>query len=243
MNRPQSKSAGKTYWMYGTHAVLAALNNPERRIKRLAVTQGMWEAMGHPSLSVKPEILLPKDIEQLVGRDSVHQGIAIQSEPLEGYALDEVLESERPLLLLDQVTDPHNVGAILRSAAAFNVAGVVAPRDNTAQETGALAKAACGALDIVPLVYVTNLSRAIEEIQQGGYWVVGMDGEAKTTLRDAKLTQKTALVLGAEGKGLRRLTAENCDQLIKLPMSEQMESLNVSNAAAIALYELFIGGK
>ncbi len=235
-----SASSAKPYWIYGVHATVAALNNPERVCKRVVMTQNAMEEHGAPPAPLKAEIMAHKDIEQLVGRDAVHQGVAILVEPLEGLALDEILETEKPILLLDQVTDPHNVGAILRSAAAFDVAAVVCPKDSSATEGGVMAKAACGALDMVPFIHVTNLSRAIEEIQKAGYWVAGLDGSADKNIRDAKLGKRTALVLGAEGKGLRRLTAENCDLLVKLPMHERMESLNVSNAAAIALYELFL---
>lgn len=229
----------KPYWIFGTHAAFAAIANPERNIRRLLATDGMLKEIGKLPPSIRPERLNPKDIEQIVGRDTVHQGIALFVDPLEGFALDEILDTEKPIILLDQVTDPHNVGAILRSAAAFDAAAVVVPKDNAPPEGGVLAKAACGALDIVPFVQVTNLSRAIAECQQAGYWTVGLDGEATLTMREAKLNKKTALVLGAEGKGLRRLTGETCDQLVKLPIHERMESLNVSNAAAIALYELY----
>ena len=141
--------------------------------------------------------------------------------------------------MLDQITDPHNVGAILRSAAAFDVGAVIATDRNAPTESGVMAKAASGALEVVPLITVTNLVQAIEKIKKAGYWIAGMDGNAKQTIAEAKLDRKTALVLGAEGSGLRRLTAEHCDYLVKLPMSGRIESLNVSNAAAVALYELY----
>lgn len=233
------KHANKPYWMYGLHAVAAALENPARETRRLLMTSSAQEEFVTGPLPLKPETVTTKEIDQAVGRDAVHQGIALLVEPLEEIVLEDVLEVEKPLLLLDQVTDPQNVGAILRSAAAFDVAGVIAPRDGAAHEGGALAKAACGALDMIPYIHVTNLSRAMEQCQKAGFWVAGLDGEAKQTVKEAKLGKKTALVLGAEGKGLRRLTAENCDLLVKIPMHPQMESLNVSNAAAISLYELF----
>lgn len=192
----------------------------------------------------------PKAIDQLLGPEAVHQGIALEVLPLEPLEIEDVLpaarpvglpEGARPLIILDQVTDPHNVGAILRSAAAFGAAAVILTRDHAAPQSGVMARAAAGALDLVPLVYVTNLARALGEIKEAGYWVVGLDGEAKQTMAEAKLNAATALVLGAEGKGMRRLTAESCDLMVKLPIREAMESLNVSNAAAIALYELSRG--
>ena len=139
--------------------------------------------------------------------------------------------------MLDQVTDPHNIGAILRSAAAFEAAAVILPDANAPEESGTLAKSACGGLEIVPLIRVPNLVRAIETLKKVGFWVIGLDGSAKKTMAQDKLPAKTVFILGSEGDGLRRLTAENCDYMLKLPISDKMESLNVSNAAAIALYE------
>ncbi len=241
-----------TYWIWGRHACAAALENPERQIRRVVASKAMAEALaGRQHKNLRIEVTEPKAIDQLLGPEAVHQGIALEVLPLEPLEIEDVLmaplppedrpvaeQEHRPLLLLDQVTDPHNVGAILRSAAAFGAAAVILPRDHAAPQGGVMARAAAGALDLVPLVYVTNLARALGEIKQAGYWVVGLDGEAKQTLAEAKLNAATALVLGAEGKGMRRLTAECCDLLVKLPIHPQMESLNVSNAAAIALYEL-----
>ncbi|MFO1242925.1 MAG: 23S rRNA (guanosine(2251)-2'-O)-methyltransferase RlmB [Rickettsiales bacterium] len=239
-DRPEKppSGGGGSYWLYGVHAVKSALANPNRRIKRLVATKNTAETLDKLPGKAQLEISDGKTMERYVGADSVHQGIAALVDPLEQPALEDLLfgEQTKPLVVLDQVTDPHNVGAILRSAAAFGAAAVIFPKDHAAKESATLAKAASGALDIVPLVEVTNLARTLEQIKQAGYWVAGLDGEATTDIKDAKLTGKTALVLGAEGKGLRRLTAENCDLLVKLPIHAQMESLNVSNAAAVALY-------
>lgn len=237
---------GNSYWLYGTHAVHSALNNPNRVIKRLIATKSVAEGLavaeglGRMPRNLSVEVIEAKAMEHYVRTDAVHQGIAALVEPLEEATLEDLLfaEGDRPIVVLDQVTDPHNVGAILRSAAAFGARAVVVTRHHAPSETAVLAKSASGAMDIIPLVYATNLSQALDQMKKAGYWVAGLDGAATTDIKDAKLTGKTALVLGAEGKGLRRLTAENCDLLVKLPIHAQMESLNVSNAAAVALYAL-----
>lgn len=233
-----SKASG-SYWLYGAHAVASALANPERKVRRILSLRDTAFAYPLESHHPRPEIMEQKEMVLLLGPDSVHQGIAIEVEPLEQPFLEEVIRGDKPLVILDQVTDPHNVGAILRSAAAFDAAAVIIPKDNAAGETAVMAKTASGALDIVPLVTVTNLATALRDIQEAGYWVAGLSGDATYTFAEAKLGKKTALVLGAEGRGMRRLTAESCDVLVKLPISERMESLNVSNAAAIALCLLY----
>lgn len=234
--KPSSNDHG-AYWLYGLHAASAALANPSRDVMRVLTTRNAAEKLTLQKRHPRPEVADPATFEKLLGPDAVHQGIALLVRPLEGPELSE-LPLESPVLLLDQVTDPHNVGAILRSAAAFGAAAVVVLKHGAPREGGAMAKAAAGALDLIPLVTATNLVGAIEELKKAGYWVAGLDGEATQTLAEAKLTAKTALVLGSEGRGLRRLVGEHCDLLVKLPIHPQMESLNVSNAAAIALYEL-----
>ncbi len=229
-------------WLYGQHPLSAALANPERVFRRLAFTKQAAEKLTpllqkrHP----KPEIVEAQRLEKLLPAGAVHQGCAGEAEPLPELSLEEYLAmgEEKPLLLLDQVTDPHNVGAILRSAAAFDAGAVITPARHAPEATGTLAKAASGALEMLPLIAVSNLAQAMEVLKKAGYWVAGLDGAAKQTLAQAKLSRKSALVLGAEGAGLRRLSAERCDLLVKLPIHAQMESLNVSNAAAVALYEL-----
>jgi 23S rRNA (guanosine2251-2'-O)-methyltransferase len=179
------------------------------------------------------------DLGRMVPHDAPHQGIVIEVEPLEEIWLADLL-AEAPdravLLVLDQVTDPHNVGAILRSAAAFGAIGIVTQDRHAPPESGALAKAASGALERVPWARVVNLSRALEEIAEAGFWRIGLAGEANTDLKDALGPQRVALVLGAEGPGMRQNTREHCDALARLPISDEVESLNVSNAAAVALY-------
>ncbi|MFL6861600.1 MAG: TrmH family RNA methyltransferase [Allosphingosinicella sp.] len=228
-NRPR-------FW--GRHAVGAALANPERRIARLWVTR---EAA--PDFDLPPDVPTTfadaADLGRLVPRDAPHQGIVADVERLEDILLADLLDAppeRRPILVLDQVTDPHNVGAILRSAAAFDALALVTQDRHAPPESGALAKAASGALETVPWVRVVNLARALDDMAAAGFWRIGLAGEAETMLADALGPSRVALVLGAEGEGMRHNTAQHCDALARLPISERMESLNVSNAAAIALY-------
>ncbi len=243
-SRPAHRAADHGYWLYGWHAVEAALANPERQINRILASPAALEKLQLPARKLPaPERMEPRAIDQLLGADAVHQGIALRVLPLPPGTLEDVLYHSTPrgpLLVLDQVSDPHNVGAILRSAAAFDAVAVLTPKDHSAPETAVMAKAASGALDIVPPLTVTNLASALRDLQANGWWVIGLDGSADKQLGDIKLTGKLVLVLGAEGKGMRRLTAEGCDELAKLPISPRMESLNVSNAAAIALYHCLL---
>lgn len=233
---------GGGYWIYGWHAVQAALANPERSVRRILASEQNAGKIERPRKLPEVELTHGRDLDHLLGADAVHQGIAALVAPLEQLVLEDVLHRQSgTLLILDQVSDPHNVGAIFRSAAAFGVAGIIAPKDHSAPETAVLAKSACGGVDIVPRITVTNLASAIRELKEHNWWVIGLDGEAKTELPQLKPGSKTVLVLGAEGKGMRRLTAELCDETVRLPMDARMESLNVSNAAAIALYHLYAG--
>jgi 23S rRNA (guanosine2251-2'-O)-methyltransferase len=179
-----------------------------------------------------------------VARDAPHQGLVLECEALEDRFLADVLagDPDRPLVVLDQVTDPHNVGAIMRSAAAFSAAAIVTQDRHAPPEGGVLAKSASGALEIVPWVRVVNLARALEEIAEAGYWRLGLAGEAAASLADALPAGPVALVLGAEGEGMRHNIAAHCDGLARLPISDAMESLNVSNAAAVALYAVATRG-
>ncbi|MCH8616341.1 23S rRNA (guanosine(2251)-2'-O)-methyltransferase RlmB [Sphingomonas sp. SM33] len=228
-NRPR-------FW--GKHAVAAALDNPRRKILRAWATREAAEFMQFPK-EVQVTLADVADLGRLVPHDAPHQGVVVELEPLEDVWLDDVL-AEAPeravLLVLDQVTDPHNVGAILRSAAAFGAIGIVTQDRHSPPESGALAKAASGALERVPWARVVNLARALEQIGEAGFWRIGLAGEADTDLKDALGPPRVALVLGAEGPGMRLNTREHCDALAKLPISNAIESLNVSNAAAVALY-------
>jgi len=234
----QSHGTANRPRFWGKHAVAAALDNPERRVLKAWTTREAAGFMQFPK-DVPVTLADVADLGRLVPHDAPHQGVVIEVEPLEDAWLDEILGDapERAVLLvLDQVTDPHNVGAILRSAAAFGAIGIVTQDRHSPPESGALAKAASGTLERVPWVRVVNLARALEEIGEAGFWRIGLTGEADTDLKDALGPPRVALVLGAEGPGLRQNTREHCDALAKLPISDAIESLNVSNAAAVALY-------
>ena len=224
--------------MWGKHAVAAALDNPQRKVLRAWATHEAAGQMQFPK-EVPVTFADVADLGRLVPHDAPHQGLVIEVEPLEDLWLGDVLSGapERALLLvLDQVTDPHNVGAILRSAAAFGAVGIVTQDRHSPPESGALAKAASGALERVPWARVVNLARALDEIGEAGFWRVGLAGEAEMELKDALGPPRIALVLGAEGPGLRPNTREHCDAVARLPISGEVKSLNVSNAAAVALY-------
>lgn len=234
----QSHGTASRPRLWGKHAVAAALDNPQRRVLRAWATREAAEIMQFPS-EVGVTLAEPPDLGRLVPHDAPHQGVVIEVEPLEEIWLGDLLAHapERAVLLvLDQVTDPHNVGAILRSAAAFGAIGIVTQDRHSPPESGALAKAASGALERVPWARMVNLARSLEEIGEAGFWRIGLTGDAETELKDALGPQRVALVLGAEGPGLRPNTREHCDALARLPISDAIESLNVSNAAAVALY-------
>jgi len=223
---------------WGKHAVAAALDNPRRRVLRAWATRDSADFMSFPK-DVAVTLADVADLGRLVPHDAPHQGVVIEVESLEEIWLDDILQSagERStLLVLDQVTDPHNVGAILRSAAAFGAAGIVTQDRHSPPESGVVAKSASGALERVPWARVVNLARALEEIGEAEFWRIGLAGDAEISLAEALGPKRVALVLGAEGGGLRPNTREHCDALARLPISDAVESLNVSNAAAIALY-------
>ncbi len=235
------------HFVYGWHAVNAALANPERSVTRILASPAAAEKLKLPARRLpNPHIMEPRELDRILGSESVHQGIAAELRPLEPYAIEDIINIDNPkgpIVILDQVSDPHNVGAIMRSAAAYDAIAVVYPKDHSAPETATMAKAASGALDLVKRVQVTNLATAMRELKEAGWWIIGLEGESKTLFSNIKFAAKTVLVLGAEGKGMRRLTADCCDERARLPMGEGMESLNVSNAAAIALYQLYISRK
>jgi len=248
------RSGQQPLWLFGVHAVMAALANPNRRPERLLATPEAGQTWGqrlreerhpqHACLSV--QTVQRRDIDAVLPEGSVHQGLALFTAPLAQPALEAVFGAAPPapaprrrvVVLLDQVTDPHNVGAVLRSAAAFGALAVVALDKGAPEESGTLAKAASGALEAVPYISVVNLARSLDSLKEAGFWCLGLAGEAGQSLAESSPGAAVALVLGAEGSGLRRLTRERCDLLVKLPTRPPIDSLNVSNAAAIALYEL-----
>ncbi|MGA7546424.1 MAG: 23S rRNA (guanosine(2251)-2'-O)-methyltransferase RlmB [Methyloceanibacter sp.] len=223
--------------LYGLHAVEAALANPERAIKRLRATENAARRLETPlrTRGVAAELATPRELDRLLGADTVHQGVVLETEPLPPAELDTVMP-EGVLIVLDQVTDPQNVGAVLRSAAAFGAAGLVLHERHSPPLTGVLAKAASGALDVVPVILVKNLARALTELGERGFMRVGLAEDASQSLETTPLSLPLALVLGAEGQGLRQLTRETCDALCRISTKGSLASLNVSNAAAIALH-------
>ena len=251
---PASASAPRgsgAQWIYGRHAVAAALANPARHVRRIVALSDSAETaaalLKESRAAIRiaaPEILDRRALGSLLPPGAVHQGIAIETEALEALDLEDLLraipDSGAPhiVILLDQVTDPHNVGAILRSAAAFGALAVIVPEHGAPSITGALAKAASGALEAVPLLRVTNLARCLDRLKEAGFWCVGLDSAAPQSLEALELPERIALALGAEGAGLRRLVREHCDFLARLSTRGELASLNVSNAAAVALYAL-----
>lgn len=232
--------------LFGLHAVEAALANPNRVIRRLQATDNAENRLASiiKERQIKCARINPRDLDRRLGADTVHQGVLLETVLLDVPSLSELAEDETrsgPIVVLDQVTDPHNVGAILRSAAAFGSRGLVMTTRNSPRLSGALAKAASGALEHVPVALVTNLARALAELADLGFERIGLDGEAEQALEKANLGGRTALVLGAEGRGLRRLTRESCDVLCRISTSGPIGSLNVSTAAAVALHWLAIG--
>ena len=231
-------------WLYGAHAVLAAIANPQRRCHRLIATHeaagrfaDALDSAGH----VAVEIMARADIDRLFPAEAVHQGMAVLADSLPDVFLEDLLataSTNAPLVVLDQATDPRNIGAVLRSAAAFGAAGVIVQDRHAPEATAVMAKAASGALESVPFVRVTNIARCLDSLKSAGYWCVGLDADADGPLPDLDLPDRIALVLGSEGRGLRRLVAEGCDLLTAIPIAPGMESLNLSNAAAVTLYEL-----
>lgn len=251
--KPAIKAAsGGRYWLYGRHAASAALANPARAVARAIATPEALERLDPAARQSLESRGIPLEtasrgaLDAALPPGAVHQGLALEVRPLAQLALADWLAkpaaaaSDRRALLvaLDQVSDPHNVGAVLRSAAAFGALAVLAPRHNQAPETGVLAKAASGALDTIPYLDAGNLARALDLLKKKGFWIMGLAGDAAYGLAAADPGGPLVLVLGGEGKGLRRLTREACDLVARLPTRPPIDQLNVSNAAAIALYEL-----
>jgi 23S rRNA (guanosine2251-2'-O)-methyltransferase len=237
--RGAAGEAGRTL-IFGVHAVEAALRNPLRKIHRLCLTDNAEHRLGAAlaERQVPHERVLPRDLDRRLGADTVHQGALAEAEPLPEPSLEELADGVggRPLIVLDHVTDPHNVGAILRSAAVFGAGGVIMTRRHSPPLDGALAKSASGALERVPVALVQNLARAVAELREQGFTMVGLDSDATERMEHTVWPERLALVLGAEGRGLRQLTRASCDRLVRIATDGVIGSLNVSNAAAVALH-------
>jgi 23S rRNA (guanosine2251-2'-O)-methyltransferase len=245
---PKSPTSEGAFWLYGLHAARAALSNPRRKIRKAVLSERAQAELG--LLLAKAKITnrteaSPDNISRLLPPGAVHQGVALLCEPLADLDLEEAIASfpaPRLVAVLDQITDPHNEGAILRSAAAFGIAAVIVQDRHAAPESGALAKAASGGLDLIARIAVVNIARALEELGRLGFYRIALAADGDAGLREAAPKGDVAIVLGAEGSGLRRLVRERCDASAFIPMTGAMESLNVSNAAAIAFYELSRAG-
>ena len=233
--------------LYGTHAVCAALQNPHRQVVKLwATTNGAKTIEGlKPAPKLTPEQLSPHELARLLPPDAVHQGLVADVAPLPEITLETIMARGRPIIVLDQIVDPRNVGAILRAAAVFGAAGIIVTRHHSPRAEGALAKTASGALEIVPIVVVANLARTLAMLADAGFLVLGLDERGSQTIDQIDTNQPLACVMGAEGKGLRRLTRETCTELVRLPTGEagagiqnEFVTLNVATAAAITLYAL-----
>ena len=242
-NRKLGVRASNTgQWIYGHHTVLAALNNPKRNVLRVLITTRAAAKLSCQIETALLEFVTPKEIDRLTGANAVHQGIAAEVTPLDKRSLADILapteDKEQALVvILDQVTDPRNVGAILRSAAAFQADALIQQERNSPSADRSMAKAASGGLEHVDVINVPNIKRAIEKLKKKGFWVIGLDSNATDVLNKIELPKRCCLVLGAEDNGLRRLTLKACDQAVRIPISSKTDSLNISNAAAVALYE------
>lgn len=243
MNKKFSSEGSKQQLIvYGRHAVLAALANPKRKVEKILCTKENAAEINKVS-KIAPKIVERKEIDKILGQEAVHQGFALYCSRLENPAMEDLLDlageqDNCHVLILDQVTDPQNIGAIIRSAVAFDTLALIVQDKNSPIESGAMDKAAAGMIEYLPIVRVTNLARALAQLKDAGFWVIGMDGYAETTIADLKKGGKNAIVMGSEGKGMRRLIEESCDIAVRLPISEKTESLNVATAAAITLYEI-----
>ena len=241
------RTKGQPPRLWGRHAVIAALANPDRTVKRIWGTREALAALDLPPV-LPITFCEVTDLARMVPGDAPHQGLVAEVLPLDDVVLVDVLQyeldndSRRPFVVLDQVTDPHNIGAVLRSAAAFDAAAIITQDRHSPPESGVVAKAASGALETVPWIRVVNLARALDEVAEAGWWRIGLAGDSDTEIATTLDGSRVALVLGAEGDGMRHNTRDHCDQIVRLPISPRMESLNISNAAAIALYAVAVAG-
>lgn len=236
-----TKPKDTNYWIYGRHAVEAALKNPNRRIMRLICTKENSHIL--KGLDINSKIMGNIDIARELGlKDVIHQGMAAYVAAIFVDNLNDVItqlksQERSAVVILDQITDPQNIGAIIRSAAAFGAGAVILPKHNSPSESGAIAKASAGTIDQIPVVYIPNLANAIDQLKDAGYWIIGLDGEGIEPITKVSEFEKVAIVMGSEGSGMRRLTLDLCDLVARIDISNSVESLNVSNAAAVTLYE------
>ena len=229
--------------LYGRHAVISAIKNPKRKITKVVVTAENRHEIDALGMPLPISVVDRKDFNKFLPQDAVHQGFVAIADMLNNISIEEICDEAQEkqdcyLLVLDQVTDPQNIGAIIRSCAAFGSMALIIQDKNSPQESGAMLKAAAGTFENMPICRVTNLSRALDQLKKAGFWVVGMDGYAKTNIDKMDKKGRLAIVMGSEGKGMRRLIEESCDLTVRLPIAENVESLNVSTAAAVVLYEL-----
>ena len=245
--KTQKRLKNSIFWIYGYHATVAALRNSNRRKYELLITLDAQKRISQENNlnalnEVKQKILSRVEIDNLVGKNINHQGICLSVEKIQKKSIKEFISEQNEkystLVMLDQLEDSQNVGAIFRSALAFNIDGIILTENQSVSENGFIAKSACGGLDKVPFTYISNLSSAIKTLKDNGYWVYGLDGMAKKLINEIDFPNKTVLILGSESDGMRKITSSFCDELIKIKISDQLESLNVSNTAAVAFYHL-----
>lgn len=227
------------YYIYGKHPVFSALKNPQRHIDNILCTKEIFD-LNKNLISSRPYEIVNNDVLSRLSENQTHQGIIAKVKPIFSYNIEDIdIKSPKSkVAILDQITDPQNIGAIIRSAAAFDINTIVLPLDNSPNESGTIAKAACGTLELITIVKVTNLRLCIDYLKKHGFWIIGLSGKANERFTNKLISDKMALVLGSEDKGIRRLIEENCDHLVKIPISERVESLNVSNAASIIFHLL-----
>lgn len=223
-------------WIYGKHAVRAAVLNENRRVFKVVVLPQNRDFL--PNSSVKVEVVDKNYFSSLFGKDAIHQGCAAQVLPLDEFFLEDLSDDDRPILFLDQVTDPQNIGSILRASAVFGAKAVVLPEINSPEVTAVIAKVASGALESIPLIKVKNLVQSIKMLKKKGYWCLGLDERGDKTIGEMDLSGKFVLIIGSEGLGMRRLTRENCDFLVQLPSIGDFSTLNAAQAATVSLYEI-----
>jgi len=245
--KTQKRLKNSIFWIYGYHATVAALRNSNRRKYELLITLDAQKRISQENNlnalnEVKQKILSRVEIDNLVGKNINHQGICLSVEKILKKTIKEFIgeqnETYSTLVLLDQLEDSQNVGAIFRSALAFNINGIILTENQSVNENGFIAKSACGGLDKVPFTYISNLSSAIKTLKDNGYWVYGLDGKSNKLINEIDFPNKTVLILGSESDGIRKITSSFCDELIKIKISDQLESLNVSNTAAVVFYHL-----